>query len=524
MVKLTFESFNGEMPKLDEHYLPEGYAVTARNVRLSSGSLRALRAGNQLHEFPANGNDDFTYHDGVWLGFNHDIDAAPGPVDDNRLYVTHSGAPPQLYRDGAWYPLALPNPTVPPAPARTGTLNNETAVAVAYCFTWVTSLGEESGPSPVSASTLFSTGTTITLTMPAGGNANGRPVAHKRIYRSLTSTSGTTDFYLIAQVPAADTSFADIHGAYPEMEAMTVKDFDPPPAGMQGLVAMPNGMMAAFSGKELLFSEPWQPHAWPGAYALTTNTFIVGLCAIGTSLAVMTRGNPYIVQGLAPDAMAMQKVESPYPCLAKRSIVDMGYAAVYASPVGLVEISESGARVISSSIWTKDEWGILSPSTMRAARFGDAYVFSCVQQGQTVRKTYIVNLSGETPALSQCDLEVRAFFTDAEQNRTFFLDADGRNVLRFDAGDPLTYTWRSKQYRFGTPEALGALRIETPRGATGAVSVMVFADGELKHTVSAVDEIRRLPDGEHRDWQFVLTGTREVLRVSVAQTPMEVAN
>lgn len=524
MVKLTFESFNGEMPKIDEHYLPEGYAVTARNVRLSSGSLRALRGGYHLHEFPANGNDDFTYHDGVWLGFDHDIDAAPGPVDDNRLYVTHAGAAPQLYRDGNWYPLALPNPTVPPSPARTGTLDNDTAEAVSYSYTWVTSLGEESGPSPASAPMLFSDGTTITLTMPGSGSVGGRPVANKRIYRSLTSTSGTTDFYLIAEVPAADTSFADIHGTYPEMEAMTVKDFDPPPSGMQGLTAMPNGMMAAFAGKELLFSEPWQPHAWPGAFALTTNTFIVGLCAIGTSLAVMTRGNPYIVQGLSPDAMAMQKVESPYPCLAKRSIVDMGYAAVYASPVGLVEISESGARVISSAIWSKDEWGILSPDTIRAARFGEAYVFSCIPQGQTARKTYIVNLSGDTPALCQCDLEVRAFFTDAEQNRTFFIDAAGRNVMRFDAGDPLEYRWRSKQYRLGIPQAFGAIRIESPRDATGTVSVMVFADGELKHTVSATDEIRRLPAGAHRDWQFVLIGTREVLRVSVGQTPMEVAN
>ncbi|MGL1400235.1 hypothetical protein ACSTI4_24935, partial [Vibrio parahaemolyticus] len=76
--------------------------------------------------------------------------------------------------------------------------------------------------------------------------------------------------------------------------------YNPPPAGLRGLTAMPNGMMAAFDGKDLYFCEPYLPHAWPASYTLTTDFPIVGLGAFGTSLVVMTTGNLYLVSGTAP--------------------------------------------------------------------------------------------------------------------------------------------------------------------------------------------------------------------------------
>lgn len=519
MARLTFQQFNGELPKVADHLLADGYATQATNARLTSGTLRPMRASTQAHLF-SSAKSRFVLHGSTWLGFDHDVDAAPGPVAEDRLYVTHENAAPQIYLAGSWYPLALSAPTVAPtATVTVGTPDAELAEETMYCHTWVTSAGEESAPSPLSSSVMFSSGVTVTLSGMTGvTNVDGRPVTKKRIYRSTTSTSGVTDLYLIAEIAASATAFVDVHGENPDQEAIPSRDYDPPVSDLRGITALPNGMMAAFSGKDLYFCEPYITHAWPDAYALTMSEYIVGLCALGTSVAVMTSGAPYIVQGLTPDAMTQQRVEGAWPCLSKASIVDMGYAAIYASPVGLVQITESGSSIVSKSIWDKADWEAMNPYSVDAGRVGDAYVFSYLPAGETVRRLAIVNLSGEQPVLVASDVAATGFWNDPKTNALYHLDATGKKVMKFDAGADLSYAWKSKPTRFPIPMSMGAVLVETIPEVGKAFSMTVYADGEPKRVITAAGAVERLPDGEHREWSIGLTGTAEILRVSIGQT------
>lgn len=580
MTRISFQQFNGEIPRTQAHYLPEGMAVAAVNVRLSSGTLKPLRGGNEVHDFGTSDHITAVLHLGQWIGWDHDADAATGPVADDRLYVTHDNAAPQLLVGGSWLPLALPNPTTAPTVTLSGTVDEELAEEVLYAYTWVTSLGEESGPSPVSEARKFSAGVTLTLgDLPTATVVSGRPVSKKRIYRSQTSATGVTDLYFIAEINAIVPTFDDVHGANAIAEAIPTREFDPPPDTMKGLISLPGGMMAAFDGKELLFCEPYQPHAWPGAYTLTTAIPIVGLCAIGTSVAVMTAGTPYIVQGLTPDAMTMTKVDSPYPCVSKRSIVDVGYAAIYASPVGLVSLTETGASVITTAIWAKDDWEALNPASIDAGRFGEAYVFSYIAEGAEERRCAILNLNGETPTLVHMEVPAIGFWNEPESNRTFFLNENGAKVLEFDAGFPLTYTWKSKPYRFPAPVSFAAVKLETPDSAVPPVydslgiigqtiytvglrnvavleedeytvtfevdgeivgaetettqqlnlaagadpyTLRILADGAEKRVIdNQAGTIQRIPAGKHREWQIEIIGTAEVLGVALAQSVQE---
>lgn len=519
MARLTFQQFNGELPKVADHLLADGYATQATNARLTSGTLRPMRASTQSYLFTSE-KESFVLHGSTWLGFDHDVDAVPGPVAEDRLYVTHENAPPQIYLSGSWYPLALAAPTVgPTATITSGTPNTELAEETLYCYTWVTSAGEESAPSPLSSGVLFSSGVTVTLSgMTSATAVDGRPVSMKRIYRSTTSTSGVTDLYLIAEIAASATNFADTYGANPDQEAIPSKSYDPPVSDLRGITALPNGMMAAFSGKDLYFCEPYITHAWPDAYALTMSEYIVGLCTLGTSVAVMTSGAPYIVQGLTPDAMTQQKVEGAWPCLSKASIVDMGYAAIYASPVGLVQITESGSSIVSKSIWDKADWEAMNPYSVDAGRFGDAYVFSYLPTGDTVRRVAIVNLSGDQPVLVASDVVATGFWNDPKTNILYHLDATGKKVMKFDAGAALTYSWKSKPTRFPIPMSMGAVLVETIPETGKTFSLSVYADGALKRTITTAGAVERLPDGEHREWSIGLTGTAEILRVAIGQT------
>lgn len=580
MAKILLQQFTGELPRTQVHYLPDNHAVVARNTKLTGGSIRPMRGGALRHTFTTAGKTDVVLHGAQWFGFDYEVDAAPGPVAADRLYLTRAAGEPQIYYSGAWWPLAVATPIDIPSVSRTGTLDDPTSYYVAYAFTWVTALGEESGPSPLSTAIKFSSGTAITVgNLPSATSVGGRPVQYKRIYRARTATSGATELMLIAEVAAAATSFVDTHGANPDMEAIPTKEFDPPPTDLRGLTAMPNGMMAGFTGKELHFCHPYQPHAWPRAYSQVVNDQIIGLCAFGSSLAVITNSNPWLVQGLSPDQMAMTKVEAMFPCVAKRSIVDMGYAAVYASPLGLVQIAENGANLVSNGIWSEDEWELMQPSTIQAARLGLAYIMSYLPVDSSIRKVAIVNLNGDQPTLVHCDSVANGFYADPSSNRTYYLDDTGKFIYEFDAGDLLTYTWRSKPYRFSEPIPFGAAKIELAENdptATGdgtyakvgdlgqmvilsgpapvsqteytmtlevgpeeieaeatysalltvkgrltllPITVRFYGDGTLRHTVSPKPgQVMRLPEGSHREWQIEIVGQAEVLRIVAAHT------
>ena len=112
--------------------------------------------------------------------------------------------------------------------------------------------------------------------------------------------------------------------------------YNTPPDELEGLIALPNGMMAAYVGKKLYFSVPYQPHAWPEKYVLTVEHEIMGLGAMGTSIVVTTEAHPYLVSGSTPESMVSQKIEQNLACINKRSVVDLGYAIAYASNNGLV--------------------------------------------------------------------------------------------------------------------------------------------------------------------------------------------
>mgnify|MGYP001502416508 CR=1 FL=1 len=53
-----------------------------------------------------------------------------------------------------------------------------------------------------------------------------------------------------------------------------------PDGPMKGLISLPGGILAGFTGKRICFSEPFLPHAWPVNYRITLEEEIVGIKVI----------------------------------------------------------------------------------------------------------------------------------------------------------------------------------------------------------------------------------------------------
>ncbi len=500
----------------------------------------------------------------TWFEWNTIVDVVPAPIAANRLYMTGDGEP-KIVLDGATvYPLAVKSPASALSASVTGTPDPATQATVIYAYTYVTAFDEESAPSPSSNEVLRSGGMNVTLTgfVAPPDNRNYNRI---RIYRSQTSASGVTDFYFIAEVvlPVPTPSWIDVVEDNPIQEPITSLNYDPPPSNLTGIISLPNGMLAGFVGKKLYFSEPWLPHAWPEKYVQTTNFDIVGLGSFGSSVAVMTTGQPYVVSGTTPDQMIMEQLEVNYPCVNKRGIVDLGYVVAYPSTDGLVTISSAGAQIATRQIISREKWLKMSPDTFISAQYDGRYV-ACYNytnvDGSNEIGSIIIDLTGEQPFIVRVDMYSDYLFFEIGAGKLY--GVNGQIATEWDSlrQSFMNVTWRSKKFVHSGHVNFGAILADTetlqvgigdltalpfiviedatfvtgvgdsgafgsaPSANTVPFGIRVYADGNLISTVTKENAVARLPAGFlAKTWEIEITGERMVTGAFLAWSPSELA-
>lgn len=526
---ISISNFGGMMPRQNAAMLPNAAAQIARNCKLWHGDLRPLKSAKSIHApVPLARAIKSIYRMGMslpetqyWLTWTSDVDVARGIVAGDtaeRTYFTGDGVPKvtnlQMATQGGnsypvnAYTLGVPAPTqaatcVPSASA----VPAETRV---YIWTYVSAWGEEGAPSPPTKVTVSENGSVqLGQLVPApAGNYN---IAAKRIYRSQQTSSGTAIYQFVREIPDATTEFNDTLLATELGEELATLSFAMPPPTLTGLVALPNGIMAGFSGYDLFFCEPNLPYAWPEKYRLTADYPIVGLGVFGSSLLVCTKGTPYLVTGMHPDSMSMERIELDQACVSKRSIVSIGGAVMYASPDGLVNVGVGGSRVVTESLYTREEWQALRPESIEGYFHDGKYV------GLYAGGGFILN-SLEDASLTMFDEAVTAGYVDAVSDALYFA-IDGV-IRKFNDGDDKEYTWRSKKFLFSARPGPGCARIDAD---SYPLIFNLYADGVLVHTQHVENERPfRLPSGYRpREIELELIGKAPVRLLAVADKPQE---
>lgn len=572
MAVIEIPTFGGETPLLNAKLLPVSGASAAYNVRLNDGILTPLRKSTETG-FSAGATNHKTIFrfNGTWVSFANEVWAATGPVAQDRLYYTGVGAPKMLV-GGTTYDLAVPTPAAAPSVAVTGSGSGDVQTRL-YVYTWVTSLGEESMPCPATAAVNWQPGTTVTLSG-FGAIPAGRAITKQRIYRSQTGSSGTY-FYFIAERAAATTDFVDTVPVDGFQEVLPSSDWTPPPAGLSGLIQMPNGIMAAFVGPDLYFCEPYRPHAWPEKYVLTMPHSIVGLAAIGQVLIVMTTGQPYIVQGSHPDSMADAKIEAPFACINSRSIVNLGFGVAYAANEGLVLIRADGSVTLATAqSFSREQWLALAPRDIIAGQAGGVYslFYEIIDEfGSAKSEMLMINVNA-AQSVSRSTERADAVFYDLAEASLYFKRPGETAILKFDepSRPRETLYWRSKEFMSVEPVSFGALLIDsssnpdsaanqaeidaiqaknaillanpltseiggaaidelplggdilTPVPTFDLFTANVYADDVIVRTVGTTGQVLRLPGGKKaRKWQIDVSANVPVTQIIMASTVEE---
>jgi hypothetical protein len=468
MPVIKISAFAGEKPLITSRLLPETAATAAFNLRLNDGALSPTNKPTATGA-SAGGADHRTIyrHLDTWLSWAGDISAAPGPVAEDRLYYTGDGVP-KMRIGSTVYGLAVAWPTVALTASLSGTGTGDVQSRT-YVYTFVTEFGEESAPCPASNIVDWKPGQTITLSGFAAA-PEGRAISKQRIYRSQTGNTGTY-LYLIAERAASAGDYVDTIAVDAFQEPLPSADWNTPPDDLQGLVAMPNGMMAAFKGKDVYFCEPWRPHAWPEKYVQTCDSAVVGLRAIGSTLVVMTEAQPYIMSGSAPDSMQSQKMEAPSPCINARGIVDLGFAICYPSNLGLVAVRADGSVTLATSeLFDRDAWLALAPSTIVAGQHLGNYVLfydTLDATGNRMSGALMININA-AQFLVRADETASAVFFAPDDEGLYFKRPDEPGIFRFDSPDgaPETFYWRSKEFWLSKPTNFGALLVDLGEGVS----------------------------------------------------------
>lgn len=192
----------------------------------------------------------------------------------------------------------------------------------------------------------------------------------------LGSPSVTVDGNAISGLASGTESFTDtLPDNYVSLnnQLASVNWFQPPP-DLQGVITMPNGVMVGFKNNEIWFSQPYQPHAWPPGYALTTEYPIIGLGLANNALVVCTSTVPYVINGVSPGNMTSVKCSIPTPCISRGSILSGEQSVTYMSPNGLIQVSAQGVISNTTDLWfTREKWQQLTPQKFARA----IYLASC---------------------------------------------------------------------------------------------------------------------------------------------------
>lgn len=393
------------------------------------------------------------------LSISQEVPPTSNQYGDYSIYL--SG-----YADGSWSNAAT----------------SDTVQDRSYCVTFVNANGDESEPSIPTDPITVVPGSDISFvhgTIPYTADSNYNAISKIRLYR--TDALGT--FRLVTTekddadtlTPAEAQVEFESDGETPKViyvdrktdaelgEPLTTTGWRVPPKDVNGILISPGGSLVGYKGRGVVGSVPYAPYAFPQGNRVAFDYEVVGLVATSSGLVVVTTGMPALIVGDDPASWSIQKLEYPYGCVSRQSIVDMGEVAIYASADGLVAISGASVELLTKNVLTRAQWNTLyNPSKIKAAHTEGRYYATTEVNG--VKKSFMFDPWTKTfvnLTVDQSNYPV-AFYTRLDNDTLLILKSDG-HVYEWNRGTTdIPYLWRSKYFQLTYPDIFGCAQILSP--------------------------------------------------------------
>ena len=400
-MKIVFNKFNGIMPRVNVGLVPDNCGKVAWNCDLRDGRLRPLKQALLVSgDYPVI-NADYTDADDsapvkclryvhrvtgdVLLWWASEKEVAEANIDaSNEFRCVVSGYDVNAV-DPAYIARYQVGSSVSSKPAVTKLIKDRLPAPVAsiqfsqglaanyttFIQTWVDANGYESPLSPPSdILSYFDDGAVCDWIQIAQTSAPLGATA-RRLYKSLTDSTGAAVYQFVYEQAAFVGNFPALTLHELDKNAGAVApDADNPPATLGGIVSVYGGFYAGFdlqTRREVMFSDVDLPYVYPLANRVSTvDQTVVKLASYGTSVLALTDDIPLVFTGTSPDMMSLASTATHAPCVARRSVVQIGASVVYASDDGLYMIPISGETQVTNltqNHFDRRAWRDLHPET-----------------------------------------------------------------------------------------------------------------------------------------------------------------
>ena len=399
----------------------------------------------------------------------------------------------------------------------------------AYVYTYVNTYNEEGPPSPPAEVTMGITAS-VTLTCVKTSTAGYTPLKEIRIYRTPTGSTLAAYFYVgsiyVTTTADGNCTFVDDVKAELLNEELASTFYYPPNQSLRGLMVMPNGILCAWKGNELHFSEAYKPWAWPPAYVLTLPYNVVGGIVQGSGAVVTTTAYPYIVSGVSPDSMTTSRLNVEQAGVSKWAMTTVAGTVVYASNDGIVTVVGGNATLAPSlTFFTRDVWRLRYSagfSTMRFANWDGRLV---VYSSSALFRPFMLRLDEADGTLTDLpNFSAQCHFISPLADQFYYVNGTG--VYQFNGGTDLSAAWKSREIVIEKPCSFGMAQVLVT--GTWTVKLWAYEDGSmtLKHnqTFTTGRSSFRLPSGYKSDrYQVEIIGTGRFRELRMTQTAVELA-
>ena len=402
----------------------------------------------------------------------------------------------------------------------------------AYVFTQVNSYGEEGPPSDPALVTT-SPVLPVTVTLTKNQLTGYSPIKELRVYRTGTGTTLTDYFYVgsINVLAAASITFTDSVKAENLNEVLASLNYYPPDQALRGLMTLPNGILMAWKGNELHFSEPYKPWAWNPNNVKTLPHAVVGGIAHGSAAIVTTSAHPYMVSGVSSDAMTTSKINVSQAGVSKWSIAVLDGAVVYASNDGIVTISgATGSLAASQNFFTREVWRARYPS-LSSMRFSVWDGRLIVYSNTAAFTPFMIRMDEAAGTMNDLPSFIaKCSFVSPVSDQCYY--ANGVGLYQFNAGVALSAEWVSRELviprpvNFGAAQAVceGIWTIEFFAYVQTSPGVWAYQSKHTKIITSGGATTFRLPAGYESDrYKVRIAGAGRFRELRMAQTMRELS-
>jgi hypothetical protein len=331
-------------------------------------------------------------------------------------------------------------------------------------------------------------------------------------------------------------------------EALQSTDWDPPPFfDAMELVDCWNGTMAVHHGNQVMFSEPYRPHAWPSKYRYPLPYEIVSKRADGNSLIVVTTGFAYRFTGAHPSVMTYAPIEntqagrrsdviadSDGTYAPSRAICRTPIGVVYACDDGLIAVSGGRSSLITEGLFTKEEWRLRYGAKLGRMALAYSNFKIIAYFRDTLESGFLLSLDGSllTEFVPSQPIHSTAQLIGSDGLFAVSYAARGTNAGLYKIEDPtanrMSADWISRKVILPQPANYGCFQIN----GSGTVMVQITAGQQpiVTRTLTLIDgvpQMQRLPFGyREREWVIRLFAfSNAVVReFYLADKPSRLAN